>query len=146
VTPPELSIINLEADYKEALGTPDASRWSLEQAGQLEILATMSPATAAAERFQGRFLWSSYPDEPPSMKFRDPATGRLDLPSAWPQVRGFRPPSLDACVSWCLEGFALHPEWRQDPRFRWTTDGNVLLKVLRTLQSELDDHFTGRHP
>ncbi len=146
MTPPELSAINLDSDYDEALGTPDASRWSLEKAAPLEILATMSPAAVTAEKFQARFLWSSYPDEPPSMKFRDPASGRLDLPSAWPQVRGFRPPSLDACVNWCLEGFAIHPEWRQDARFRWMTDGNVLLKVLRTLQSELDDYFTGRHP
>lgn len=146
MTPPELSAINLQGDYDAVLATPDASRWALEKPAALEVLATMNPVAAPTEKFQARFLWNSYPDEPPSMKFRVPTSGRLDLPSAWPQVRGFRPPGLDACVNWCLEGFTLHPEWKQDPRFRWTMDGNVLLKVLRILQSELDDHFTGRHP
>lgn len=145
MTPPELSAMNLQADFEEASSTPDALRWTLEKPAALEVLAVMYPASTPNERFQARLIWVAYPDDPPSLKFRDPATGRLDLPTAWPQVRGFRPPSLDACVNWSLEGFALHPEWRTDSRFRWMTDGNVLLKVLRTLQSELDEHFTGRH-
>ncbi|MGH7271030.1 MAG: hypothetical protein ACREJ3_11420 [Polyangiaceae bacterium] len=144
MTTAELSALNLQADYDVVLTTPDASRWVLEKPGALEVLVTMSSVGAPAEKFQARFLWVAYPDDPPSMKFRDPATGRLDLPTAWPLIRGFRPPSLDACVNWCLEGFVLHPEWRQDARFRWTTDGNVLLKVLRILQGEIDEHFTGR--
>ena len=105
----------------------------------------MSPAQAPGEVFQARLLWTVYPGQPPSLKFRDPATGRLDLPTAWPIVRGFRPQSLDACVNWCLEGFGLHPEWRTDPRYTWDSRGNVLLKVLRILQDELDHYFQGRH-
>jgi hypothetical protein len=104
----------------------------------------MSPS-GSAEVFQARLLWTEYPGQPPSLKFRDPATGRLDLPTAWPIVRGFRPASLDACVSWCAEGFNLHPEWRTDPKLRWVPHGNVLLKVLRILQGELDEFFQGRH-
>ena len=146
MTTAALSAINLQADYDVAVTTPDAARWLLEKPGPLEVLATMHSVTAPEQKFQARLLWGAYPDEPPSLKFRDPATGRLDLPTAWPKIRGFRPTSLDACVSWCAEGFALHPEWRQDARFRWTTDGNVLLKVLRILQSEFDDFFGGRHP
>lgn len=146
MTTAELSALNLQADYDVVLTTADAARWVLEKPGTLEVLVVMSSASAPAEKFQARFLWGAYPDDAPSMKFRDPRTGRLDLPTAWPKIRGFRPDSLDACVNWCLEGFALHPEWRQDARFRWTTDWNPLLKVLRTLQSEFDDHFTGRHP
>jgi hypothetical protein len=140
----ELSGFNLKDDFEEARGVPDAKRWALELAGDLEVLATMSAASAPNERFQARLLWTKYPDEPPSLKFRDPATGRLDLPQAWPLARGFRPQSLDACVNWCLEGFGLHPEWRSDPRFRWNPNGNPLLWVLRQLQEELDDHFQGR--
>lgn len=146
MTPPELSAMNLQADFEEASATPDAARWTLEKPTALEVLATVHPLSMPKESFQARLLWTGYPDLAPSLKFRDPATGRLDLPSAWPQVRGFRPTSLDACVNWCLEGFAVHPEWRTDPRFRWLTDGNVLLKVLRILQSELDETFGGRHP
>jgi hypothetical protein len=140
----ELSKLNLKDDFEEVMGVADSARWVLEMAGELEVLATMSPASVPNERFQARLLWTKYPDEPPSLKFRDPATGRLDLPQAWPLARGFRPQSLDACVNWCSEGFALHPEWRSDPRFRWNPNGNPLLWVLRQLQEELDDHFQGR--
>ena len=140
----ELSKLNLQDDFEEATGVSDASRWTLEMPEDLEVFATMSPASAPEERFQARLLWIKYPDEPPSLKFRDRATGRLDLPQAWPIARGFRPQSVDACVNWCMEGFALHPEWKADPRFRWNPNGNPLLFVLRQLQEELDDHFQGR--
>jgi hypothetical protein len=140
----ELSKLNLKDDFEEAMDVSDSARWVLEMAGELEVLATMSPASVPSERFQARLLWTKYPDEPPSLKFRDPSTGRLDLPQAWPLARGFRPQSLDACVNWCSEGFALHPEWRTDPQFRWNPNGNPLLWVLRQLQEELDDHSQGR--
>jgi hypothetical protein len=140
----ELSALNLQEDFEKARACEDAARWKLEIAGPLEVLATLSPAGHPGEAFQARLLWCLYPDQPSSLKFRDQATGRLDLPTAWPQVRGFRPGSLDACVNWCAEGFALHPEWRNDPKFRWDSRGNVLLKALRILQDELDNHFQGR--
>lgn len=140
----ELSKLNLGDDFEEATGVSDVSRWALEMPGDLEVLATMAPASAPEEQFQARLLWTKYPDEPPSLKFRDRATGRLDLPQAWPIARGFRPQSVDACVNWCMEGFALHPEWKTDPRFRWNPNGNPLLWILRQLQEELDDHFQGR--
>ncbi len=140
----EFSKLNLQDDFAEATGVSEASRWTLEMPGDLVVLATMSPASTPTERFQAHLRWTKYPDEPPSLKFRDPSTGRLDLPQAWPIARGFRPQSLDACVNWCLEGFALHPEWKTDPHFRWNPNGNPLLFVLRQLQEELDDHFQGR--
>ncbi len=142
----ELSKLNLDEDFKKALAVPEAKRWKLERSGPLEVWVTMCTVRVGKEKFQARLFWTEYPGQPPSLKFRDPATGRLDLPEAWPKVRGFRPPSLDACVSWTLEGFNLHPEWRSDPRYRWDPRGNRLLFVIRTLQSELDDHFEGRHP
>lgn len=142
----DFSVLNLSDDYEEVLRAPDASRWKLEKPGPLEVLATMFPLSAPKELFQARLLWRVYPDEAPSLKFRDPQTRRLDMPSAWPRVRGFRPPSLDACVNYSLEGFNLHPEWRNDARLRWDRSGNVLLRELRTLQSELDNYYQGRHP
>jgi hypothetical protein len=139
----ELSTLNLSDDFEKVLGCPDAARWKLEKAAALEVLVSLSPASHKDDVFQARLLWTEYPEQPPSLKFRDP-TGCLDLATAWPQVRGLRPPSLDACVNWCAEGFALHPEWRNDPKLRWVSHGNVLLKVLRILQEELDDHYQGR--
>ena len=49
-------------------------------------------------------------------------------------------------VNWTREGFALHPEWRTDPNYGWTSDGNVLLKALRILQEKLDTEYQGRSP
>ncbi len=140
----DLSKLNLKDDFEEASSTTDAAKWTLEMPGDLEVVVAIHPVTLPNELFQARLLWSTYPDQPPSLKFRDPATGRLDLPQAWPIIRGFRPQSLDACVSWCAEGFALHPEWRTDPRYAWDASNNPLLRVLRTLQDEFDDYYQGR--
>ncbi len=142
----ELSELNMAEDFEKARSVPDADRWQLVKAGPLEVWATMSSQRAPDAWFQARLLWGSYPGDPPSLKFRDPGTGRLDLPTAWPKVRGFRPQNLDACVNWCQEGFQLHPEWKTDARYRWESHGNVLLKVLRILRDELDNVFEGRYP
>lgn len=141
----DISGFNLSDDLGEVHALDDAKRWKLEAGVAGEVLVTLSPE-GVEETFQARVFWQDrYPQDAPSLKFRDPATGRLDMPSAWPRVRGFRPASLDACVNWCSEGLAIHPEWKNDPAFRWDPRGNVLLKVLRILQSELDSHFDGRH-
>ena len=142
----DLSALNLDEDLGEVLDLPEASRWTIEQPASLEVWVGMAPATVPGERFQVRLVWDVYPDQPPSLKFRDPDTGQLDLSRAWPQVPGFRPGSLDACVPWTAEGMITHPEWRSDPRFRWDPRGNVLLRVLRSIQELLDDNFQGRHP
>jgi hypothetical protein len=139
-----LSSMNLAEDFEKVLGCEDAVRWKLEKAAALEVFVSLSPASQKDDVFHARLLWSEYPEQPPSLKFRDPASGRLDLPAAWPQVRGFRPASFDACVNWCAEGFVLHPEWRNDPKLRWDPRKNVLLKVIRILQAELDEHYQGR--
>lgn len=140
----ELCKLNLRDDFDEALGISDASRWKLEMPGALEVWVTVHSLKSPSELFQARLLWAKYPDLPPSLKFRDRVTGRLDMPQAWPIVRGFRPRSLDACVNYCSEGFALHPEWQIDPRYRWDPSNNPFLRVLRTLQEEMDEHFQGR--
>lgn len=140
----ELSTLNLADDFEEVLSVSDLSRWTLEMPGGLEVFATMHSVKALGDFFQARLFWSRYPDLPPSLKFRDPSTGRLDLPQSWPIIRGFRPRSLDACVNYCSEGFALHPEWAKDPRYRWDPSNNPLLRVLRILQDEFDEQFQGR--
>lgn len=141
----DLSALNLTDDYAEVLTTEDAKRWRLEHPASLEVWAIMSPAQQPDEQFQTRLLWASYPERAPSLKFRDVGSGRLDKSTAWPKLPGFRPESLDACVNYCSEGFALHPEWTNDPNYRWDPRGNVLLKVLRILQDKLDENFSGRY-
>ncbi len=131
------SLIQDECEYRQLVDLVRKTRNTREQYFECRRILN-------APRKKYLRVRSVYPDQPPSLKFRDPATKRLDLPTAWPQVRGFRPNSLDACVSWCEEGFNLHPEWTNDLRLRWAARGNVLLKVLRILQGELDDHFQGR--
>lgn len=140
----ELCQLNLVDDFQETLGTDEADRWKLEMPGPLEVWCTLYSLHAPDELYQVRLLWQSYPDEAPSMKFREPATGRLDILGAWPIAPGFRPTSMDACVNWCAEGLALHPEWLHDPRYAWSSNGNVLLKVLRILQEHLDENCKGR--
>lgn len=146
MTAVQLSELNLDDDLGRVLALPEASRWAIERAGPLEVWVTLAPASVPAERFQARLAWNAYPDQAPSLKFRDPGTERLDAPNAWPQAPGFRPSSLDACVNWTSEGLSLHPEWQGDPRYRWDPRGNALLKVLRLIQETLDDGFQGRHP
>lgn len=140
----EFSELNFSDDLQEVLALPDASRWKIEKTGGLEILVMLYSVTTPKELFQARLLWQIYPEQPPSVKFMDPSSGRLDLRTAWPRVRGFRPDNFDICATWTVEGFTTHPEWVSDPGLRWKSNGNVLLKVLRTLQDEMDYYFEGR--
>lgn len=139
-----ISALNLKQDFEEALKCKDAARWTLKLIEPLAVTVALSSVLFPKEVFEARLLWAAYPDNPPSLKFQDPATGRLDMPTAWPVAKGFRPGNLDACVSWSSEGFSLHPEWRADPKFRWDSGGSVLLKVLRFLQDVLDETCAGR--
>jgi len=143
---PTLCEMNFEEDFGVAKNVDDSNRWSLEKIGGLEVWASISPASHPNEIFQARLIWKKYPQEAPSLKFRDPATGRVDLTSAWPKVRGFRPTSFDTCVNWTAEGLKIHPEWNTDNRYKWDPHGNVLLRTLRILIDELDGYFEGRHP
>jgi hypothetical protein len=140
----QFSKLAFDADLNEVLGTPDVSRWVIERGGDLEVSVTAYPVAHPEEKFHARFCWISYPGEPPSFKFRDPATGRLDVITAWPEIHGYRPGNYDACVNWTAEGFVAHPEWWNDANIRWTPNGNVLLKVLRLLQRDLDEKFVRR--
>ncbi len=140
----DFSKIAFDQDLEEVLASPEAQRWKIERAGDLEIYVTVSSDKAPTEIFQARFCWDSYPTDPPSFKFRDPTTGRLDLMTAWPEMPGYRPNVFDACVNWSVEGFVAHPEWKNDPNIRWMPTGNVLVKVLKLLQRDLDEKFVKR--
>lgn len=140
----EFSELAFAEDLKEALLTDDAKRWVVENPADLELYVMVSPRSKPEEKFQARFLWNAYPSEPPSYKYRDPATGRLDLVTAWPIVQGYRPSSFDACVSWTSEGFIAHPEWKNDANIRWNPKGNAIIRVLRYMQRDLDERYQGR--
>lgn len=142
----EFSKLAFDQDLQAVLELEESKRWKSERVPDLEIYVTMSPAKDPSELFQARFLWNTYPGEPPSYKYRDPATGRLDLTKAWPELPGYRPTQLDACVNWCIEGFTTHPEWKNDANTKWNPTGNVLLKVLRYMQRDLDEKFVKRSP
>ncbi|MES2522550.1 MAG: hypothetical protein V4617_07635 [Gemmatimonadota bacterium] len=122
-----------------------ADTWSAALVDHLEVQVTFTPAGHPDEHFEARLVWDRYPDAPPSVLFRDPATGRLDVATAWPVGGPFRP-MVGLCVNYTREGFRLHPEWVGDPRLRWRTEGNVLLKVIRLMQDSFDTEYTGRHP
>jgi hypothetical protein len=135
-----------KADFKglpKAKNREPADTWSAELVGALEVVVSMSPALQPNETFFARLLWDHYPDNPPSVLFRDPETGRHDVPQAWPTGGPFRPGNC-LCVNFTREGFAMHPEWVNDPRLRWIAKGNVLLAIIRRLQDHLDNEFTGR--
>ena len=139
-----LDELNFESDFEAVLIHPLARRCVVERGGSLEAFVKLSSSKALEDFYQARLAWTGYPGQPASLKFRDPATGRLDMATAWPNCRGFRPQSLDACVNWCAEGFALHPEWLADPKWRWDPTGNPLLRTIETLQFEMDEFFDGR--
>jgi hypothetical protein len=143
-TPITASDIAFEDDLRQSERAEDAARWKLERGAHQEVFVTFASAGDVDNKYQVRLAWRSYPLDAPSLKFRNPETGSLGEPTAWPIVRGFRPTNLDACVNWCEEGFVAHPEWRNDPNFRWRSEGNALLRVLRIVQSEMDDHYSGR--
>ena len=142
--PLSLAAMNFEDDLRAAMEAPDATRWKLEKKGSLELWVTVSPAGHPGDIYIARLLWLDYPGAlPPSVKFVDPATGRLDVPTAWPTAQGFRPTTFDICSNWTAEGFGLHPEWAKS-EYRWCSSGNVILKAVRILQHELDTTYGGR--
>lgn len=133
----------LDEDFA-AMAADDAQRWRLERKGDLQVWVTLSPEGHEQEVFTARLAWTKYSDDwPPSVLFVDPATGAVNVPSAWPTGQGFRPPN-DICANWTSEGFVTHPEWKADPTKRLNMHGNPLRFIVVTLQHELDCHFTGR--
>jgi hypothetical protein len=137
----------LRADFEGLPASGDrepADTWSAVLVDPLEVWVTFTPTHHPTEHFQARLAWDRYPDRAPSVLFRDPTSGRLDVPNAWPLGGPFRP-MVGLCVNYTREGFALHPEWATDPRLRWRSDGNALLKVIRMMQDSFDTEYTGKN-
>ena len=91
-----------------------------------------------SQTYRLRLACDGYPDSAPSVKPIDPETGRSDTVRAWPACDGFRPVG-DICMPLTAEGFALHPEWTNDPALRWISSGNPLLRVLEEFQAHIDN-------
>jgi hypothetical protein len=59
-------------------------------------------------------------------------------------VNGFRPTSLDICMPFTAEGFAIHPDWSTSSQ-AWIAQGNPFLAVVRELQRQLNSpSYRGR--
>ncbi|MEA2677351.1 MAG: hypothetical protein QOJ81_1492 [Chloroflexota bacterium] len=97
------------------------------------------------ESYTLRFIADGYPDAAPSVKPIDPETGSPDVRTAWPECDGFRVPT-DLCMPLSAEGYAVHPDWANDPALRWSSTGNALLRVLEELQIQIDNpaRYRGR--
>jgi hypothetical protein len=141
--PPSADAVMLEEHFSAVIAAADEPRWELRREGWMEVWATLAPKAAPEQKFFLRLLWQRYPHDAPSIKFRD-LEGRIDNPRAWPAMPGYRPTSLDACVNYSAEGFALHPEWKTDPRYKWDPRGNALLRVLTLVQTDFDLNYQGR--
>lgn len=104
---------------------------------------TLKPRTEPDERYVVRLAWTTYPHEPPSVRFASAVGGPLTSTAAWPTIPGYRPASFDICKPFTAEGYALHPDWRSGPE-AWRTTGNPFLYVATMLQYDLDNNYTGR--
>jgi hypothetical protein len=132
------------ADLEAVLATEEAARWKIQHSKKLCIEVLLHSAKCPEELYLARLEWDFYPKNPPSLKFLDPSNGSTSNPRAWPQCSGFRPESLDSCVSWTREGHGLHPEWVNAPATRWDPTGNALFRALNCLQDTLDLDYRGR--
>lgn len=105
----------------------------------------LRPKSAPDEKYKARVAWTTYPDQPPSVKYYDEIDGRTDVPSAWPKIPGYRINSWDICKPFTAEGFGLHPDWRNGAA-AWRSTGNPFVYVVETLQNDLNsDQYQGRN-
>jgi hypothetical protein len=104
---------------------------------------TMHPRTAPHETFVARIAWTRYPHAAPSVKFADAMRGRLDVTSAWPVIRGYRPGSFDICQPFTAEGYIVHPDWVTGPE-AWPNTGNPFAWVVAQLLHDMTDRYQGR--
>lgn len=100
------------------------------------LWVTLRPARGRRDTFVARIAFTVYPDRPPSVLFADGIGGPTNVLSAWPAANGYRGP-VDICKPFTAEGQALHVDWSNGPN-AWRGEGNVLLYVVETMQSDLD--------
>lgn len=134
-----------EEEWRDVRSLPEASRWELERDDSvpLGIFVVMHPKSNPAERYKARLCWSNYFGAV-SLKFVSLQNNESAAPTDWPQCGGFRPSSMDACVSWTAEGHALHPEWANSTKNAFPKLELPMHFALLKLQFELDNTYTGR--
>lgn len=134
-----------EQELIRVRGLPEASRWRIERDSEvpLGLIVEVAPASAPDDKYLARLRWSDY-FGPPSLTFLSLSSRAESDPTAWPQCRGFRPASLDACVSWTAEGHRLHPDWSSNPRTAFEQREAPVQFALLMLQHELDTSYAGR--
>ena len=132
-------------ELSEVRALPEASRWKLERDDSVPLGLTVELYSLKdpKELYLARLRWNDYL-KPPSLKFLNRETSADNDATAWPQCRGFRPSSHDACVSWSAEGHGHHPEWANSTRAAYPELESPMQFVLLTLQYELDTSYTGR--
>jgi hypothetical protein len=130
------AILNVASDVEQLRVRAKETGWSIEGPDDLEVFVTIGANDG--ERYCIRFECTEYPDAAFSVLPVDPATKSPSVIKAWPNCDGFRPPN-DLCMPLSREGYALHPEWRSDPLWRWNPTGNPLLRVVEELEARLND-------
>ncbi len=139
------SRINLEMDEVavRAFLTERGGRLDRDPTEAGTYWLTITPRSEQHERYVVRVAWTTYPHDPPSVRFATEAGGSLTTTSAWPTIPGYRPGSFDICKPFTAEGFNIHPEWRAGPE-AWRTSGNPFVHVATTIQYDVDNNYTGR--
>jgi hypothetical protein len=124
---------------------PESGRWLIERddAVPLGLRVHLSSKKEPGELYLARLRWPDY-FKAPSLKFLNRDTGAESDPTAGPQVRGVRPQSLDACVSWTLEGHLAHPEWAASTATAFPQREAPVQFALLTLQQEMDVFYERR--
>lgn len=138
---PVLARISLQADLERFGDVREAEGWGISPwpLTDTSFYVTMK-SILDGEAYMVRVLWDGYPEEPPSVKPVNPDTKDSNDMRAWPVCDGFRlPPTADLCLNITREGFALHPDWARDSRYRWESSGNPAQRVLFALQDHLND-------
>lgn len=138
---PVLSRISLQADLDRIGDVREAEGWSISPwpLTDTSFYVTMK-SNIDGEAYMVRVVWDGYPEEPPSVKPVNPDTKDPNDVRAWPLCNGFRiPPTADLCLNITREGFAVHPDWARDSRYRWDSEGNPAQRVLFALQDCLND-------
>lgn len=131
----------LDRDLLAVEAAAEEWKWTIVRPPEADsLLVTVSIASRIDdERYWLRLRCDGYPDQAPDIVVIDPETGRVDVKTAWPNCEGFRADSRDICMPICRAGFVLHPAWAQDPVWRWSSEGNPLMRVLEQIQLRLDN-------
>jgi hypothetical protein len=134
---PRQAALNLRADVEAMRERAEEEGWEILGPTGLEVLIKVT-SSLDAEAYWIRFLCDNYPDAPFSVLPIDIDSRSTAVVAAWPRCEGFRPPQ-DICMPISREGFATHPEWNNDPLWRWDSRGNPLLRVVEEIQIKLND-------